>query len=69
MAFRSPQMLQGLGFSFIDHSLEALRIGGLVISIYGGVGSSAFVLLVSCLGELLAARVLLGLLQFECCLF
>ena len=69
MAFRSPQRWQGLGFSLIDCSPEALRVGGLVSSIYGGVGSSALVLLVSCLGQSLAARVLLSLLQFECCLF
>ena len=69
MAFRSPQRWQGLGFSLINCSPEALRVGGLVSSIYGRVGSSAFVLLVSCLGQLLAARALLSLLQFECCLF
>ena len=57
------------GFSLIDCSPEALRVGGLVNSIYGGVGSSAFVLLVSRLGQLLAARALLSLLQFECCMF
>ena len=69
MAFRSPQRWQGLGFSLIDRSPEALTVCGLVSSIYGGVGSSAFVLIVSRLGQLLAARALLSLLQFECCLF
>ena len=32
MAFRSPQRWQGLGFSLIDCSPEALRVGGLVSS-------------------------------------
>ena len=69
MAFRSPQRWQGLGFSLIDCSPEALRVGGLVRSIYGEVGTSALVLLVSCLGQSLAARALLSFLQFECCRF
>ena len=54
---------------FNDCSPEALRVGGLVSSISRGAGSSALVLLASCLGHLLTARVLLSLWQFECCLF
>ena len=65
MAFRSPQRWQGLGFSLINCSPEALRVGGLVSSIYGGVGSSALVLLVSCLGQSLAALSLFSFSQFE----
>ena len=57
------------GFSLINCSPEALRVGGLVTSIYGAMGSSALVLLVSCLGQSLAALALLSFSQFECCLF
>ena len=58
----------GPGVQFNDCSPEALRVGGLVSQISRGAGLSALVLLASCLGQLLTARVLLSLWQFECCL-
>ena len=54
-----------MGFGLVNCFPEALRVGGLVSSIYGAMGSSALVLLVGCLGQSLAALSLFSFSQFE----